>query len=236
MRGISGIMGTLYGATEWIMRFSVINILWFVINLPITIIIFIVSFSKSNAGYGHLLYLLPLLPLIPTLFVPSTIAMYATARDWVMKNEQKSLVKTYFLYMKENYKQSFMSGLAILFIWLLWIVDFYYFNKISDLLSILFLIIGLALFAFTINFFSLSVHYQMTSRELIKNTFFVTIGNPLLCFFILTSNLFLFYLSVWEFLFLLPLFTGSLSAYLSFSAFHRFTLKIEKQAMTHKSI
>ena len=152
-----------------------------------------------------------------------------------MKKEQKSLVKTYFSYMKENYKKSFLSGLALLVIWLIWIVDFYYFNKISDLMSILFVILGLALFIFTINFYSLSVHFKMNIKELMKNTFFVTIGNPLLCFFILTSNLFLFYLSIWELLFLFPLFTGSLSAYFSFFAFHRFASKIEKKAMVIKS-
>ena len=36
MRDISGFMGAVYGTTEWIMRFSVINILWFIINLPIS--------------------------------------------------------------------------------------------------------------------------------------------------------------------------------------------------------
>lgn len=234
MQENSGFMGALYGATEWIMRFSVINILWFITNLPITIIILIAFFSQPNEGF--ILYLLPLILLIPTLLVPSTLAMFATARDWVMKREQQSLIKSYFLYMKESYKQSILSGLALLFIWLIWIVDFYYFNKVNDLLSMMFLVAGLLLFVYTINFFSLSVHYKMTSKEVMKNTFFVTIGNPLLCVFILIIHLVLIYLSFWQLLFLFPLFTGTLSAYLSFSAFHKFALTIEKKAIVKKDM
>ena len=229
MQENSGFMGALYGSTEWIMRFSVINILWFITNLPISITILIAFFSHPDEGF--ILYLLPIILLIPTLLVPSTLAMFATARDWVMKREQQSLIKSYFLYMKESYKLSFLSGLALLFIWLIWIVDFYYFNKVNDLLTMMFLVIGLLLFVYTINFFSISVHYKMTSKELMKNTFFVTVGNPLLCVFILIIHLVLIYLSFYQLLFLLPLFTGTLSAYLSFSAFHQFALKIEKKAI-----
>ena len=68
MRGISGFMGTLYGTTEWIMRFSVINILWFVINLPISIIILVVYFNDSNDGL--ILNLLPLVAFNPYIIRP----------------------------------------------------------------------------------------------------------------------------------------------------------------------
>ncbi len=233
MREISGFMEALYGSTEWIMRFSVINILWFISNLPISIIIFSIYINDFNNGF--LLYLMPLVLLIPTLFIPSTIAMFATVRDWVTKKEQQSLTKVYFSHMKANYKKSFLSGLALLSIWLIWSVDFYFFSKESDLLSMVFLIIGLFLFVYTINFFSLHVHYQMNSRAIMKNTFFLTIGSPLLTALILISNFLIFYLSATEFLFLFPFFTGTISAFLSFSAFYRFTLKMEKKVMTNHS-
>jgi len=233
MGEFSGFMGVLYGSTEWIMRLSVINILWFIINLPISIIIFSIFLNGFNNGF--VLYLMPLALFIPVLFIPSTIAMFATVRDWVMRKEQQSLTKMYFSHMKASYKINFLSGLALLFIWLIWGVDFYYFHNENDLLSMVFLIIGLVLFVYTINFFSLSVHYQMNSRIMMKNTFFLTIGNPLLSFFILISNFLLFYLSATKFLFLFPFFTGSLSAFLSFSAFYRFTLRMEKKVMKNRS-
>ena len=93
MREFSGFMGALYGLTEWIMRFSVINILWFIINLPISIIIISIFFNDFNNGF--ILYLMPLVLLIPALFIPSTIAMFATVRDWVMKKEQQSPSKVF---------------------------------------------------------------------------------------------------------------------------------------------
>ena len=188
------------------MRFSVINILWFIINLPISFVIFSIYFNGFNNGF--IVHLLPLVLLIPALFFPSTIAMFATVRDWVMKKEQQSLTKVYFSYLKANYKKSFLSGLALMFIWLIWAVDFYFFNSQNDLLSMVFLIFGFLLFIYTINFISLSVHYEMSSRTLMKNTFFLTFGSPLVCLFILISNYLLFYLSATEFLFLFPLFTG----------------------------
>ena len=233
MRDISGFKGAVYSTTELIMRFSIINILWFVINLPISILV--LSFYFSNSGNGIITFLTPLVLLIPALFIPSTIAMYATVREWILKIEQQSLMKVYLSHLKANYKKSFLSGLVLMFIWLIWIVDFYFFNKVNDLLSIVFLIIGLVLFVYTINFFSLNVHYKMSIRDMLKNAFFVTMGNPILFCFILMGNLLLFYFSVTEFLFLFPLFTGSLSAYLSFSAFHRFSLKIKNKALSNKS-
>ena len=229
MRDNSGFMGQVYVITEWIMRFSVINILWFIINIPISIILLNIFLSDSSNGI--IMYSIPLVLLIPSLFIPSTIAMFATVRDWIMQNEQQSLWKIYLKHVKTNYMKSLLSGLALMFIWLIWFVDFYYFNKISNLLSMLFLIIGLLLFVYTINFFSLSVHYQMNTRALLKNAFFVTIGSPLLSFFILISNLSLFYFSASEFFILFPLFTGSVSAYLSFYAFYRFTLKMGKKQL-----
>lgn len=233
MRDISGFMGTLYGSTEWIMRFSIINIVWFIINLPISIIIFSIFINGINDGF--VVYLMPLVLLIPALFIPSTIAMFAIVRDWVMKKEQQSLMKVYLSYMKANYKKSFLSGLALMSIWLIWIGDFYFFHKENDVFTVIFLLIGIILSVYTINFFSFSVHYQMSSRTLMKNTFFLTIGSPLLSSFILLSNFLLLYLSATEFLFLFPFFTGSISAFLSFSAFYRFTLKMEKKVMANQS-
>lgn len=232
MRELSGFMGGLYGSTEWIMRFSSINIIWFLMNGPITFII--LSLYMNNFGNGFVLALLPLVLFIPTLFIPSTIAMFATVRDWVMKKDQSSLTKAFFTHMKSCYKKSFLSGLVLMSIWLIWIVDFYYFSK-NDLFRTILLIVGVLLFVYTINFFSLCVHYQMDIRTLIINTFFVTVGNPVLFFFVFTSNLVLFYLSATKILFLLPLFTGSLSAFLCFAVFYRFTLKIEKKALAIKS-
>ncbi|MGI2328951.1 YesL family protein [Planococcus sp. YIM B11945] len=232
MRDFSGLTETLYIATEWIMRFSVINILWFILNIPIMFTV--ASFFLGEGKSGEMVYLLPLVVLLPALFVPSTAAMFATVREWILKKDQVSLIKTYFSHLKATYKKSFGSGIALMVFWLVWLLDFLYFKNENDVLSMAFVVIGLILFIFTINFFSLNAHYQMSNKQLMKNAFFVTLGNPLLSLFILVSNLSVFYVSATELLFLLPLFAGTVSAFLSFLAFYRFALKVEKKALGRK--
>lgn len=233
MREFSGFTGVLYSTTEWVMRFSVVNILWFMINLPIWIIV--LSLYVNNFGIEFVIYFVPLLLLIPILFVPSTVGLFAMSRDWVLKIEHPSLVKAYFAHMICNYKKSVLAGLMLTFIWLIWIMDFYFFANENDLLLMVFSIVGVALFVFTINFFSLNVHFQMNIRELLKNTFFLTIGSPLLFFVILFSNFILLYISATKLIFMFPLFTGSLSAFVSFTVFSRFSLKMQAKALLNKS-
>ncbi|MFF2753014.1 YesL family protein [Psychrobacillus sp. NPDC058041] len=233
MREFPGLMGVLYSTTEWIMRFSVINVFWFLMNIPNVIII--LSFYFNISSNEFLLYLIPLVILIPALFFPSTIAMFATARDLVMKKDQNSITKAFFSYLKSYYKKSFLSGIILMSVWLTWVADLYYFKNENDLIRTVILLVGILLFVYTINFCSLIVHYYMNIKTLLINTFFVTFGNPVLFFFVLVSNFLLFYISASKFLFLFPIFTGSLSAFFSFSVFYRFTLKIEKKAMSIKS-
>lgn len=233
MQGFSGFTGALYSTTEWIMRFSVVNILWVMINLPIAVIL--LSLYVNSFSMEFVLYYVPLILLVPLLFVPSTMGLFAMARDWVLKIDHPSLMRAYFSLMISNYKKSVLAGLMLTFIWLIWITDFYFFANENDLLLVVFSIVGVVLFVFTINFFSLNVHFQMNIRELSKNTFFVTIGSPLLFFVILLSNSFLFYLSATMLIVLFPFFIGSLSAYLSFAVFYRFSLKMQEKAIINKS-
>jgi uncharacterized membrane protein YesL len=232
MRDFSGLTETLYTATEWIMRFSVINVLWFVLNIPILFTVTSIFFGDS--GSGTLIYLLPLVVLLPALFFPSTAAMFAAVREWILKKDQPSLIRTYFSHLKASYQKSFMPGLALTFFWVVWFMDFTFFKNENDLLSTAFIVIGLVLFVYTINFFSLNAHYEMSNKALMKNAFFVTVGNPLLSAFILMSNLSVFYVSAAKLLFLVPLFAGTASAFLSFLAFYRFALKVERKAAGNK--
>jgi uncharacterized membrane protein YesL len=175
---------------------------------------------------------LPLAVLVPVLLVPSTMALFATVREWILQKDQPSITKAYFSHVKTNYRKSFFSGIFLFALWLIWLLDFYFFKEENRLYGLLFTGIGLGLFVFTLNFFSLSVHYQMKNFFLFKNAFYVTVGNPLLSLFILASNLSLFYVSVTKLLFLLPLFAMSVSAFLSFLAFYRFALKMQRKVRT----
>lgn len=222
----SGIMGGIHGIATWVMRFAVVNIIWFILNLPFALIVF--SALQHREMMGMILYSLPAIVLIPFLVFPTTAAMFQTARDWVMKREQSSLIKTYFSYLKTNYRQSIASGFVWTVIWLIWLIDFIYFYEGSSLLHLTFFIAGIFLFVMNINYFSILAHYHMKVWNMFRNSFFVTIGSPLLFisvgmigFLLVTSSL-----EVW---FLLPFFSGAIGACLSFYVFYRFTLKVGKK-------
>jgi uncharacterized membrane protein YesL len=216
-------MGGLYRLCEWIMRFSVINLLWIVFNIPIAFIVVNILFVKQT---GIIVFLLiPLLILLPLLFFPATTAMFASARNLVMKEEGVS-IRQYWRYYKENYTRSLLGGLVLTVVWTIWAVDYYYFSKENIILLGIFLILGIVLFVFTINFFSILSHYHMKLLPAMKNSFLITMGSPLLFFTVLISNSIILYFSLFVFKFLLPFFTGSLIAYLSFSAFYRYYLKV----------
>lgn len=227
MREMPGIAGTLYVYAEWLMRFSAANILWFVANLPLLFVLLSVYLNGFTEGFVW--YLLPIALLFPAVLVPSTAALFATVREWVIQKDQPSITRAYLLHIKAAYRNSFFSGLYLLALWLVWLVDFYFFKAEHELFGLLFTLIGLGLFVYTLNFLSLSAHYKMNQRALMKNAFYLTIGNPLLSLFILASNLAIFYVSAAKLLFLLPLFAVSISAYLSFLAFYRFALKTQKK-------
>lgn len=228
MRDFTGFTGILYAGAEWIMRFSVVNILWFLLNLPVLLVVSSIYFNGFGAGFVW--YLLPLLIFIPLLSVPSTAAVFSMVRDWIMQTDQKSLVKVYFSYLKNGYRKNFLAGLILQSFWAVWLIDFYFFRAQGSMLELVFLVLGIGLFIYTVNFFSVSVHYRMGVRDWMKNAFFITVGNPLMSVFILICNLSLLYTGMTELLFLFPFFICSLGAYLSFLAFYRFSLKIRTKA------
>ncbi|MUK89423.1 DUF624 domain-containing protein [Ornithinibacillus sp. L9] len=228
----SGFMGGLFALAEWIMRFSVINMLWIVTNLPILLIVFMMILTPSNLAI--VVQAVPLAILLPILFFPSLTAVFATVRDWILDKEQPSLVKAYWKHLTRNYKNSFFSGAILTLAIIIWVIDFNYFKELDFLLGLLMFIVGVALYVYIMNYVSLSVHYVMSKKELFKNALLITIGNPLLFFSVLLGNSLLYYLSfrIW---FLFLFFTISVSAFLTFFAFFRFTLRVEGKAAKLKS-
>lgn len=228
MKGTSGMMGGLYRLCEWVMRFAVINILWLVFNLPIVFIMINLLFI-DHTGVLILLFV-PLIILLPLLFFPATTAMFASARNLVMKEEGTS-IRQYWGYFKENYKKSFFGGSFLTGVWTVWAVDYYYFSNENVILMGIFFIIAIVLFVFTINFFSVISHYHLKLTHVLKNALIITLGSPVLFLTIFISSGIILYISLFVFKFLLPFFTGSLIAYLSFSAFYRFYLKVTSSSI-----
>lgn len=226
MQDMNGMMGVIYTASEWFLKMAVANFLWFLMSLPLFTAFLIVDISSTA---GIVLFGAAVLLFTPLLFFPATAAVFASARDWLLDTDSASSAKLYLGHLKANYKESAKMGVPFAAIWLTWYFGYFYFRSGSDALDLLFLILGLALFVYTVNFMSISAHYRMDGRERLVNAFFVSAGSPLVGLFILASSGLLIWVSMAKLLLLLPLLTGSLSAFLSFSAFYSFTLRVKNK-------
>jgi len=225
----TSLMGSLHGLCDWIMRFSIINILWIIFNIPIIFVTILMNFTEPKEGYYALVVLIALL--MPLLFFPATTAMFASVRQWVMQGTISPLLKSYWGYYKENYKKSFLGGLILTAAWTVLIADYYYFVNRSTIWLYIVLIIGIYLFVFSMNFFSVASHYNLKLGSLFKNALLVTIGNPLLTAVVFIGSSIILYVSFYILLFLIPLFSGILIAYLSFGLFYRMYLKTTTMQM-----
>ncbi|WP_179298869.1 YesL family protein [Evansella halocellulosilytica] len=226
MQPRSGFMGGIHIIADWIMKLSIVNLLWFIVNLPVLAIVFFIIISPSiNAMF---IFGIPLIISLLLLFYPSTIAVFAIAREWVMNNEGVSLWKSFWRHFSVNYKHSLIAGLILTSLWIVWAVDMYYFNQQHEIFGVIFTIIGVFLFAFTLIFLSIYVHYDMGRKAQLKNAFFVTVGSPLLTIFILVLHLIIVYMSI-RFWFVVAFFTMSVSAIVTFYLFYQFTLKVKEK-------
>ncbi len=229
MNNKAGFMGGLYAISEWIMKFSLINLFWILFNIPIVFLLLNLLFIEQIEELP--LLLIPLIILMPILFFPATTAMFGMVRGWIIKDEDSShLFKSYWRYYKENYKRSVSSGLILTIAWMIWAVDVYYFFNNNSIMMFLFMIMGIILFVFSINHFSVTVHYHMKLFTGLKNTLLLTIGSPVLFITVAISSGVVLYVSLNVFRFFLPFLTGSLIAFLSFSAFYRNYLKITEKS------
>ncbi|WP_112180626.1 YesL family protein [Paraliobacillus zengyii] len=218
-------MSGLFRITEWIMRFSVVNLLWLAFNLPIVLLL--VSAIYTEGAFPYFFYI-PIIILAPFLFFPATTAMFAMVRDWIMEQEQKSLISSYWKYYQTNYKNSLISGLVLTLIWTVLIVDFYFFQQTNVILFFTFILFGIVLYVYTLIFFAVLVHYDIALKAVFKNSFLLTLGSPILFLAVLVTSVIILYVSINGLLFLFLFFTGSLIAFITFSAFYRLYMNLSK--------
>lgn len=217
-------MGGMYAVSEWISRFTLGNLLWALFNLPVGLLLLSLLNLQDS---GLIFYIMaPLVLVTPFVFFPATTALFAKAREWVRKDENDLVEKSYFYYYKENYLKSLGGGIIFVVLWTVLAADVYYFSTRNTFLMNVFLIMAILLFVWTINFFAVMVHYDMKLKGFLKQSFFITIGSPLLFLTIVISSAIVLYISLYIFPLLIPIVTGSLIAFLSFSAFYRLHLKI----------
>lgn len=228
-----GLMGGFYRIAEWIMRLSAINVLWIICSLPFFFIV-LVGMMMPDATTDEMIQNLWMMALIsPFTLFPASAAMFAVARKWVMGDVDVPLFKTYFRSYKENYKQSMLGGLILLFMGVVLIISIRFYAQqpgILGWLSFLFISLGVVFIAAVINFFSIMVHLEMKLFQLIKNSIIITLGQPFSAVSMLVINGVILYFSLFRFTFLVPFFMGSLCAFASFWFFHKSFERIQDKA------
>ncbi|TNJ65737.1 DUF624 domain-containing protein [Paenibacillus hemerocallicola] len=219
-----GLMGGLYRISEWIMRLSVINVLWVICSFPFFYLV-LAGLIASAESIDFLKQSAVMIAIVtPFTLFPATGAMFTVARKWVTGDDDVPLFKTYFRGYKENYRQSMLGGLVFVLFGAVIYINYTFYLKQSgtlSLLSILFIVLTVVMIAAIFHFFSIMVHFHMKFWQIIKNCLLITIGNPVMTIFLLTVNGIVIYVSVNHFTFLIPFFMGSIMATVSFFAFHR---------------
>ncbi|MBD0381123.1 YesL family protein [Paenibacillus sedimenti] len=233
-----GVMGGLYRISEWIMRLSVINLLWILCSIPVFFFGFMGLVSQSPDA---LMSTLPILAILtPFTLFPATAAMFTVARKWVTGEEDVPLLKTFFRGYKENYVQSMVGGLLYVLIYTIIIVNYFFYIKQGSTLKVL----AVLFIAFTViitislfNFFSIMVHLHMKILQIVKNSILITIGNPINSIVMLLCNGVIVYVCLTKLnFFLVVFFMGSIMATFSFWQFNRsFTkLQMKQQELEEK--
>jgi uncharacterized membrane protein YesL len=161
----SGFMGGFYKLLEWISRLALLNLLW-------------IFFSILGLGiFG---------------FFPATVAMFAVVRKWMLGEDDLSIFKTFWMAYKREFFKGNILGAIIVGAALILYIDFQFvLNSPNGFVSIFYVplfIITLIFISMLFYMIPIFVHYDMKISQVIKNSFFVMIMNPLSTFYMLIGS------------------------------------------------
>lgn len=235
-----GIMGGFYRISEWIMRLSVINVLWVICAIPFFLLLFMGYIAlQQSESLDQLLSTLILVAIVsPFTIFPSTAAMFTVARKWLTGEEDAPLFKTFFRGYKENFKQSVLGGLIYVLIAAILYTNFKFYGNQTGTLGVLrFLVLTLTVLMTVsfFHFFSIMSHLHMKLLQIIKNSLLISIGHPIRSISMIACNFVVIYFSL-MYTFLIPFFMGSLIAIISFWHFNHIfgRLQMKQQELAEK--
>jgi uncharacterized membrane protein YesL len=160
-----GIWGGLHKMMDWISKVALLNLLW-------------IGFS--------------LLGLIIFGFFPSTVAMFAVVRKWILGEEETPIIRTFWTAYKKEFKKSNLLGLIIVLVGAVLLLDLlfiqHFSNTFTTILYVPLLIISLIFVCMLFYTIPIFVHYDMKPLQVIKNSFFVMLINPIETFFMLVGS------------------------------------------------
>ncbi|HYK74886.1 MAG TPA: DUF624 domain-containing protein [Pseudoneobacillus sp.] len=134
------------------------------------------------ANYSILngLWILFSLPLF-TIF-PASVAMLAIIREWT-NDKETPIAATYLMYFKKYFKKSCIIGFIQLAMVSIFVIDFHVILQLPKTLVILilpiFTVMGLLFLLMTIYMYPLLISFTMTGKQLIRNSFYLSISKPI---------------------------------------------------------
>ncbi len=132
----------------------------------------------SNLFILNIFWLLSCLPLFT--IAPATSAMYSVIRQWKV-NGDTSVVRNYFHYFKENFKQSITIGAIMSVLLAVLFFNYFYLNQDQSLLKIVMTVPVLlvsCLFLTTLFYiFPMISHYKLPTKTALKNSLLLSMMN-----------------------------------------------------------
>ncbi|MBT2727348.1 DUF624 domain-containing protein [Bacillus sp. ISL-75] len=189
----------------------------------------------SNLFILNLFWIISCLPIVT--IAPATSAMYSVVRQWKL-NQDTSVVRNYFRYFKENFKQSFLIGIIWMLLAVLLYFNYFYLNQdqsgLKFLMIIPLIIISVVFLIISTFLFPLMTHYNATWKGAIKNSFLLAIVNfpstILILGFLALLTVIIIYVPATS------LIIFSVGAYINFSLCNRVFHKNEQFAINNNKI
>ncbi|NUU63983.1 YesL family protein [Paenibacillus agri] len=235
-----GAMGGLYRITEWISRIAFSNILWAFCSIPFLFaaVMKIIMLGTGTGGPNEQLTLNWAMGIFaPFTVFPATAALFTVVRKWVMGNTDVSTFRTFFQGYKENYVKSMLGGLIYTLLIVIMYVDVtVYMTQMSNfkIVGILMLVLMIILFVSMFNFFSIVVHYQMTFKQVVINSFLLTVARPIRVFMTLIGAGLLAYIGLKYpalYFIAIPTLIAMLAFFNFYATYNKLQMQVEKSKL-----
>lgn len=194
--------GLLYKASNWVMRFAYVNLLWVLFTL-----VGLVLFG----------------------FFPATVALFTIIRKWIIGQQNEVLIfNTFWKIYRKEFLKSNLIGLIIIFVGYILYVDFLFLSTLTgpfaNVMSLLF-ITTLLLYGITVLYiFPVYVHYEIKLMHCFKYAFIIGFSYPLITLLMILSFIIDYFITA-LYPAILPFFSISVLAFclmrFSHLAFHK---------------
>lgn len=147
--------GTIYRASDWIVKIAYINFLWILFSL---VGLFILG------------------------FFPATVAMFAVIRKWIRTKRDIPVFKTFWENFRKEFFTANIVGFILVAIGYILYIDFKFFaifdNWIGIVVSLLLLAITMLFVIVVLYIFPVIVHYQLKKLQYLKQALIIGISFP----------------------------------------------------------